>query len=311
MKVARMSRLFIAFGILSVFIVDISWAAEKYTEGGLRVGKDPLPSGMINEQVFVLSQCDFDVSECIRKCLQKNQMVSMGIEVIEKQCRQECEFEKALSLSRSSKDQERADGIKKLCASGDKRSVKPLIEALRRDFKERTGLWAWIIPALGKSGDSASVPVLIEGLEIQDEYWLGREACARALGRIGDPSAVPALIDAAWRGDTRTAAIKALAAIRDERIAPVLISALDPGESREAREAAIKGLHRLGNLAVPALIEAFSDFGPEHPETQKRLWLCRLLGESGDERAIRKLKETRHDPDTAVGECAAEYSKSK
>ncbi len=311
MKMVRMPMLFIVFAILPVFIAGHSWSAEKYPQEGLRTGKDPLPSQMVNDQIVIISEYDLDVSECIHKCLQRNQMVSMGSEVIEKRCRQACAFEKAMSLSRSSEKKARADGIRKLCASGDKRAVKPLIQALRRDFKERTGLWAWIIPALAKFGDSAAVPVLIEGLEIEDEYWLGREAAARALGRIRDPAAVPALVDASWRGDTRSAAIEALAAFRDVRTIPVLVSALDPGENRETREAAINGLHRLGKLAIPALIEAFSEFGPEHPEKQKRLWLCRLLGESGDERAIQKLKESLNDPDAAVRKCAAGYTRSK
>lgn len=80
--------------------------------------------------------------------------------------------------------------------------------------------------------------------------------------------------------------------------------------ARETREAAMKGLRLLGTGAVPALIEAFSSYSPEHPDTQRRLWLCQLLGESKDKRAMAALHKALHDPDKAIAQCAHRYSLS-
>jgi len=242
---------------------------------------------------------------CIQECLQENQQVSVGYEELERMCREECMVTRALHLVRSDDREEYAEGVEILCNSNDQRAVEPLISALRRDLDERTGRWALIIPALGIQRDEAAVPVLIETLTIPDDDWLGREMSARALGDIGSPSAIPALEAAAWRGDTRDEAIKALAGILDSRVVPTLISALDPGEDPETREAATEGLRRLGSEAVPGLVEALGEYAPEHPETERRVWICRLLGESGNPQALEALEAHRSDPDPAVAGCAA------
>ena len=243
--------------------------------------------------------------DCIQECLQENQQAAIGYEELERLCREECMVTRALQLVRSDDREEYAEGVEILCNSNDPRAVIPLIDALRRDLDERTGRWAWIIPALGAQRDEAAIPVLIEALTIPDDDWLGREMSALALGDIGSPSAIPALTAAAWRGDTRDEAIMALARILDSRVVPVLISALDPGEEQETREAATEGLRRLGSEAVPDLVEAFGEYGPEHPETERRVWICRLLGESGNPQALEALEAHRSDPDPAVAQCAA------
>jgi len=278
--------------------------SQKY---GNLVGKNPSQKNSESGKVYFRLEIDAKEANCIKACIRRNQMAAVGIEVIEKQCKKECKLEKALLLVHSNNSKEHRAGVKILCAIRDKRTVVPLIDALKKDLKVRTGLWAWIIPALGESGDLAAVPILMETLKMPDEDWLGREMSARALGNIGDKSAVPALVDAAWRAETRNAAIKALAKFRDRRVIPVLLSALQPEEEMETRKAAIKGLLHLGKMAVPALITAFNAFGPEHPETQKRLWLCRLLGESGDKRALERLRKSMKDPDKAVKECVQRY----
>jgi len=242
--------------------------SQKY---GDLVGKNPSQKNSESGKIYFRSEIDVKEANCIKACIRRNQMAAVGIEVIEKQCKKECKLEKALLLVRSNNSKERRTGVKILCTIRDKRTVAPLIDALKKDLKVRTGLWAWIIPALGESGDHAAVPILMGTLKMPDEDWLGREMSARALGNIGDKSAVPALVDAAGRADTR--------------------------------KAAIKGLLHLGKMAVPALITTFNAFGPEHPETQKRLWLCRLLGESGDKRALERLRKSMKDPDKAVKKC--------
>jgi len=245
---------------------------------------------------------------CIQDCLRENQQAAVGYEELDRRCAQECEVTRALRLVRSEDSEGHAEGIQILCDSDDRRAVEPLIAALRKDVEERTGLWARIIPALGALRDSAAVPVLIETLENPDEDWLGREMSARALGDIGDPSAIPALTAAAWRGDTRNDAVMALAEIPDSRVIPVLISALDPGEDTETREAAMEGLRWLGSMAVPELVEALGEYEPEHPETERRVWICQLLGESGDPGAMEAFAAHRSDPDPAVARCAARFT---
>jgi HEAT repeat protein len=243
--------------------------------------------------------------DCIQECLRENQHAAIGYEELDRMCRDECAVTRALRLVRSDDPEEYAEGLEILCESGDPRAVDPLIAALRRDLEERTGRWAWIIPALGAQRDEAAVPVLVETLTIPDDDWLGREMSADALGTIGSPSAIPALTSAAWRGDTRDEAIRALALILDSRVVPTLISALDPGEEPETREAAAQGLRRLGSEAVPSLVEALGEFAPEHPETERRIWICSLLGEIGNSQAMAALETLQSDPDPAVARCAS------
>lgn len=257
---------------------------------------------------FPLIETSPEDPECVQECLRRNQQVSVGYEELERRCRESCLVTRALQLVESVEPEEYAEGVRILCDSDDRRAVEPLIAALRRDLEERTGSWAWIIPALGALRDSAAIPVLTETLEIPDDDWLGREMSARALGDIGDPSAIPALTAAAWRGDTRDDAIMALARIPNSDVAPVLVSALDPGEDPETREAAMDGLEWLGWMAVPALVEALGEYSSEHPETDRRVWICQLLGDSGDADALEVLRAHRNDPDPLVAACVARFT---
>ncbi len=279
--------------------------------GATRVGKYPTAAKTPGNQVIVIPEAEVRALECIRDCVHRNQMVAVGYEVIEADCRRECEFKEALTLLHSPDAKERIRGVEKLDRLGDRQAVPHLIRALKKEFDERTGLFAWIIPALGHLKDPEAVPVLVEALKIRDEDWLGREKAAVALGEIRDPSAIPALINASESYETRQASIEALAGFRDKRVVPVLLTALVPEEDMETRDAAIAGLRRLGKLAVPELIKAFSRYSPEHPETMRRVWLCELLAESGDEEAIKRLRESLNDPDKAVRNCVSEHLQGK
>ena len=231
-------------------------------------------------------------------------MQATAVEVIEANCRQECEFKRAVSLLQSDNPKNQITGVKKLRALKDKRAVRYLVRALEKEFGKRTGLWAWIIPALGDFKDPTAVPVLVKALEIEDDTWLGREKAVVALGEIGSSKAVSALVRAAEREETRMAAMVALGEVHDERAIPVFLSALYPEEEQEIRDAAMRGLRGLGSVAVPAMIKAFSAYSAEHPDTKRRVWLCRLLGESRDRRAEETLRKALKDPDEAVRGCA-------
>ena len=301
---------------ISVMMLVVSATKIPFAEGGSAqltvqgVGETSRVSKTNSENKSSLLEIDTEMVSCLQDCQRENQMAAVGFEVIRAQCQKECRFKKALSRAGSDIREERTEGIKTLCELADPRGVPLLIEALRRDMKERTGLWAWIIPGLGASRDTRAVPVLLETLNKLDDDWLGREMSAQALGDIGDQSATPALLRAVWRADTRDAAIIALAGMNDPRAIEALLSALQPEESPEAREAAMAGLQRLGTAAVPAMVEAFAEYFRESPQTQRRLWLCQLLGTSSDELAVQALGQSLNDPDPAVRQCAADQMKS-
>jgi HEAT repeat protein len=198
----------------------------------------------------------------------------------------------------------RWDAVAALGAGGDSRAVPPLMRALEKDMKERTGIAMAIIPALGQMGDERAVPLLLKALNKLDEDWLGREAAARALGDIGSPKVVPDLIRTAWRAETRNAAIKALAAIGDPRATDVLLSALSEPEEPEAREAAIAGLTYIGEPAVPALIDKLNTRREEYPENHERALAAMILGRIGDRRAVDPLTRALDDPNEEVRKSA-------
>lgn len=270
-------------------------------------GKEPLydssnPSSLLGDLGSASGN-----SNCISKCIQQNQMASVGFEVIQEQCRQACSLDDILAQVRSQDVPEYMEGVKALCEIDDPRAVQPLITALKRDIKVRAGLWAWIIPALGRLEDPAAVPILEHTLTLIDDHWLGRDMSANALGNIGAIESIPVLLEAAERGYARESVIKALAKFDDQRVIPALISALQQGEEPETIQVAMNALHRFGSAAVPEMIDAFDDFSPEYTATQERLRLCHLLGKSIDERAIERLHESLKDPDTIIQKCASEY----
>ena len=269
----------------------------------IAVAKDVRPG----EPGTTAGQEDPRCQRCVDRCIQDNQERTAGVPGVRANCLHRCRIERAERLLYSDNSADRIEGIGILNGCGGKQAVELLIQALTREFRERRGLFAWIIPALGAQGDPDAVPVLVEALEITDDDWLGREKAAAALGRIGDPSAIDPLVAASWRPDTRYVVLEALAGFRDPRAIPVFLSALTPEEDEEVRSVALAGLRRLGPVAVPQLIEAFNDVHAEYPETEKRVSICRLLGESGDSRALSALRAGLDDPDRRVRECAASF----
>lgn len=302
----HISKWSLYIALILLCISGIVVAGNNQCENPPLKGKESLNEG-IAKNSFPIIEMQPDTSICLEDCMRRNQMASVGFAVIQEKCQSECRFENTLSLLQSPDKEEYEKGVKALSETNDPKAVQPLITALKKDLDERTGLWAWIIPALGTLGDPAAAPVLIHTLTINDEYWLGREMSARALGTIGDPSAIQPLLRAASQADTRDAAIEALVNFQDKRAVNIFLSALDPEEEEQTRDAAIKGLHLLGSIAVPEMMEAFAYFSSEHPETSKRLVLCHLLCNSGDERAIKMLQKSTTDPDKIIKQCAEQF----
>ncbi len=152
----------------------------------------------------------------------------------------------------------------------DPNAIKPLIDILEQDMKERTGVWAAAIPALGGLGRSEAIPVLLEALNNRNDDWFGREMAADALGHIADPISVDALITSSSFADTRDSSIRALARIGDVRAAEVLVGALDEAENRETIEAAGNGLLKMGDAALPALQKELQNYSKEYPNRYRR-----------------------------------------
>lgn len=299
----RSFKLFL-FAIFTCSVLTHSLAsAQQYKQ----VDKGNIEISAPDNSVAIFPQQKVSFLKCFEKCIRDNQMVAMGIERIKEGCEKECELKQAIRLSQSSRKKEQIQGIKKLCQIQDGRTVPFLIAALRREFSERTGLFAWIIPALGRLKDPKAIPVLVQSLRLRDESWMGREMSVKALGEIGDHSAIPALIEASQYPDTREASIENLAKFDDVQIIPTLLTALEPEEDEKIRETAMISLLRLGKKAIPYLVTAFNDFSSEYPQTQKRLWICKLLGRIKDERAYKRLKQSLNDPDEAVRKCAANF----
>jgi len=296
--------------LLLIFGTLVSASGDPPENGKLR-GKDPLYDYSSQHKLLGALGNSSGTSNCIEKCIKQNQMASVGFEVIREQCRQACNLDDILEQVRSQDVPKYTEGVKALCEIDDPRTVQPLITALKRDIKVRTGLWAWIIPALGRLGDSAAVPTLEHTLTMNDDHWLGRDMSANALGKIGSTESIPVLLEALERGYARGSVIEALAKYDDQRVIPALISALQQGEEPETIQVAMNALHRFGSGAIPELIDAFDEFSPEYSATQERLRLCHLLGKSMDKRAIERLHASMKDPDAIIEKCAFEYVGNK
>jgi HEAT repeat protein len=101
---------------------------------------------------------------------------------------------------------------------------------------------------LGKMGDRAAVPALIENLKTRTAHI--RASCARALGDIGDPAAIPALIEALRDPDPSVSytAADALAQIGSNKAVPALMQIMK--ESRSASHHERLHSDRTGMYAV-------------------------------------------------------------
>lgn len=244
------------------------------------------------------------MSTCLEECKRRSQMVAMGIEAIMESCQYQCDIDQAREVIKSGDRSQRLEATRTLCELADRSTVPDLIALLKEDMEKRTGIWAEIIPALGRVRDDRAVPLLKELAVLPDDDWLGREMAVDALGEIGNPSAAGILINVSWRADTRDAAIIALSKLNSPRAASTLVSAIQPEEEPSTREAAIEGLLRLGSDAVPAIYDEYVNYSKENLQSFKRLKLCEILGEINSEQSREILKQSFDDIDPAVSKCA-------
>lgn len=292
--------------LLTCFIYLSSFAGSN-EPSPVELSKGPViykPSKDSYLQEFETSQT---MISCIEDCKKRNQMASVGVEAIMDACQHTCNIEKARTMSRSRDPVVKEKGTRLLCKFAEKSTVPDLITLLQEDLVERTGIWAEIIPALGRTQDDRAVPVLIDLVSLSDDDWLGRGMAVTALGEIGAHSATKTVINAAWRAETRDAAIDALAKMRDPRAAPTLVSAIQPEEDEYIRERATSGLIQLKSEAVAAIHDEFINYSPENKQTRKRVWLCEILALINDKPSQGILQKSYNDPDPAVEQCVRKY----
>lgn len=204
------------------------------------------------------------------------------------------------------------DGVRRNAASALGRmkalaAVEPLIRALKSDRSEHVrAAAAW---TLGNISDRRALPALIGALNDPACDDKTKLACvpafaALALGRLKDRSAVSALITALSHHHryVREAVAEALGEIADPEATPALIEALrEPTVNQSVREALATALVKIGEPALPALIEALQT----HPHYLVRRAAALILGRIGNLVAVPKLIGALEDPSSDVRARAA------
>lgn len=139
-----------------------------------------------------------------------------------------------------------------------KASTAQLLRSL--DRVENSTDRAMIITALGATGSTDALPVLIKWAERSAPASMRESTAAlRALGQIGDSSAAPTL--ASVLGDVKTPAVRLTAAAEaaaqagDASLLFPLLGLLENGEESESRAAAANALGELGDSRSTAPLE--------------------------------------------------------
>ena len=207
---------------------------------------------------------------------------------------------------------------------GDKRAIRPLIEALRDEDADVRYAATEALVRIGKP----AVQPLIKALKYKE--WYVRKRAAYILGKIGDKRAIKPLIealrdedadvryaaaealekiDSQWgvtkaakkqvlyfiealkdkNANVRYIAAKALGKIGDKRAVKPLIKALRD-EDANVRYAAAEALVRIGKPAVQPLIKAL-----EYKEWYVRYTAAYALGKIGDKRTIKPFIKVHQD----------------
>jgi HEAT repeat protein len=175
---------------------------------------------------------------------------------------------------------------------GHPSALSGLMEALKDEDEQVRGKAAW---ALGKIRSPIAISALLETFNDVEDVW---KETIWALGEIGDATTAPYLIELLhneklkWslQGDIA----KALGKLGEDAI-PDLIEAMSDGDA-SVREGAAKALGIIGaTTAVPFLIDALRDEN----------WLVRgkaaeALGKIGDSRAVPALIEAVHNDDDEI-----------
>lgn len=148
--------------------------------------------------------------------------------------------------------------------------------------------------SLGRSGERAAVPVLVEALKDPDN-GVRREA-AKALGRIKDARAVAPLVEALRDGDgnVRLYAAYALGEIKDPKAVKALLRALGDPEWC-VRDQAAWALREINDPKIAAPLAAA--LRERNADVAHVVWLLRHVGGT---QTVRELSSLLRAPEAAV-----------
>jgi HEAT repeat protein len=149
-----------------------------------------------------------------------------------------------------------------------------LVAAARQAVEANAALSAVAADELGRMGNPAAAPLLVDMLARQVAEPAARTAAARALGQLGLAQAPSALLAAATDGSAavREAVAQALAAIGDRDAAPAAVALLSD-ESFPVQEAALRAVARIGGVEAVGRVLLFLD----HPRASMREEAVRTL----------------------------------
>jgi HEAT repeat protein len=304
-------------------------AAYELGEFGDSRAVEPLLSALKNENEFVREEAA-NALELLNNATTdddanaEKQLATKAGEAIDHDA-----VEESINLSGDDDSEVRQNAIETLGQIGDTRAVEPLINALHdndADVRQEA------IEALGRIGDPRAVEPLLNALQDQDTYV--REEVIEALGKIGDPHAVEPLISLLGDYELNVSAIEALCGIDDTRAAgrvilevEHLIDALGDTDGDENYSAwgAIGALVKIGDAAIGPLVDAlanrncyisrhateslikigYSAVEPlisalDHEASSVRWRAAKILGATGDDRALEPLINALRDEDWQV-----------
>ncbi len=178
---------------------------------------------------------------------------------------------------------------------GDPRAVKPLIRQLQQ--AQETPLRQVAAESLGKLGDTLAVGPLAVALETETEVAV-RLAAVQALATLRHADgAVYELALEDRHSDVRKQALLALVRFAPDDLEPNLKNLADDPDPA-LRYLVVQLLPRLGDAAVPVLMEALDDSNGAVRE-EAALALGRLQATEAEE-ALIDLMARSHDPDGAA-----------
>ncbi|MEH1865648.1 MAG: HEAT repeat domain-containing protein [Nostoc sp.] len=135
-----------------------------------------------------------------------------------------------------------------------------------------------------------------------DSRGMVRLSFAEALGKVGKP-ATPLLMEAVANHPNpvvRRASAKTLTLIADPIAVPTLVNALLNDEDTVVKTSAVGGLAKIGEAAVPALLQILAS--SEYPESAKghAVWALGFIGAEAKEHLYREINSDWADVRAAV-----------
>ncbi|OYE04927.1 HEAT repeat domain-containing protein [Nostoc sp. 'Peltigera membranacea cyanobiont' 232] len=135
-----------------------------------------------------------------------------------------------------------------------------------------------------------------------DSRGMIRLSFAEALGKVGKP-ATPLLMEAVANHPNpvvRRASAKTLTLIADPIAIPTLVNALLNDEDTVVKTSAVGGLAKIGEAAVPALLQILAS--TEYPESAKghAVWALGFIGAEAKEHLYREINSDSADVRAAV-----------